>query len=260
MMPPGYKKPEQQPKKNEPKSHGTERVVEGMTFRMKVANIPNLKDQVESDYKINSVESKVNKTALKVQDHLGTKKVLTTAQAAVVVTNFSDFEVTEPSELKETTAMRQTPSKPRENLRKSDNIYSQQKPSSKQSENKPRVQLENKPRIPINNKPLPIEKREQRPINKVEVPKEEYDFAAANARFEKERLHEQKVTPTNDSFFDALPVEQNNEPYLLLIRFDHKAHRNEEKQLNLETFGQTGVRNNRNRRGRGRGRGRGKPN
>lgn len=77
----------------------------------------------------------------------------------------------------------------------------------------------------------------------------EFDFEKANARFEKKSAGDQKPKyDKSSSFFDTISssnTERGN------MRW------NEERSLNMDTFGQEGSRGRGNWRGRGRGRGRG---
>ncbi|KAF5210127.1 hypothetical protein E0198_002989 [Clavispora lusitaniae] len=84
-----------------------------------------------------------------------------------------------------------------------------------------------------------------------------FDFESANARFEKEHAEHKPVYSKEKGFFDSMSVNEGNG-----MRW------NEERSLNMDTFGQASVRRGRgnfrgrgrgNFRGRGRGRGRGKP-
>ena len=106
---------------------------------------------------------------------------------------------------------------------------------------------------------------------KIAIPDAEFDFATANAKFDKSTV--QVTSPTNDavfykksSFFDDISCEvkdraegkrYTSSQIYLFARFDRKAHQAEEKNQNLETFGTAGVYRGRGRRGRGNYRGRG---
>jgi protein LSM14 len=96
-------------------------------------------------------------------------------------------------------------------------------------------------------------RRKERPS--INVPTEEYDFETANAKFvREEQEEEQSPAYVKSSFFDDISSDIKD-------RFDNKdmdrrAHHKQEKNLNMETFGQAAPRYQ-NRRGRGRGRGRG---
>lgn len=101
---------------------------------------------------------------------------------------------------------------------------------------------------------------------KMVIPKEEFDFESSNAKFE---VDEGEVYPiesatvySKSSFFDDISSESKdrvaNEGYdttLLIVRVDWREKMKEERNMNMETFGESSAKNVRGRRGRGRGRG-----
>lgn len=127
----------------------------------------------------------------------------------------------------------------------------------------------------------------------VEVPKEDYDFESANAKFKKDDLVKDSVSsPTNgetadpmaetnghataddedivipgaqkdkrydkqSSFFDDISSDLKDrvEQQAGEVRIDGRAMRSEERSKNMETFGQGSVDGGSGFRGRGRGRG-----
>lgn len=108
----------------------------------------------------------------------------------------------------------------------------------------------------------PTKTRPQGPRERaVPVPQQDYDFEAANSRFEKERQQDGANKPTYDKkslFFDTISLNEHS---------NNSMRWNEEKNLNMDTFGEAyarrgrgGFRGGRGGRGRGngfRGRGRG---
>lgn len=95
----------------------------------------------------------------------------------------------------------------------------------------------------------PTRTQEQQP-----VPMAEFDFEQANSRFEKEQQESKPVYDRKSLFFDGISSSTDERPSMRW---------SEEKNLNLDTFGESSVRRGRgNFRGRGRGnfrgRGRGK--
>ncbi|KAJ3273500.1 hypothetical protein HDV01_004420 [Terramyces sp. JEL0728] len=95
-------------------------------------------------------------------------------------------------------------------------------------------------------------KPNKKPGKKLNIPTEEFDFESSNAKFEKTDLDSPfaEKTYNKSSFFDDISCEMKDK--LEVEQVDVRAKRQEEKSLNMETFGQTGVRYN--WRGRGRGR------
>jgi protein LSM14 len=94
------------------------------------------------------------------------------------------------------------------------------------------------------------------------VPKEEFDFEKSNAKFERSEDVEEYKQPVynKSSFFDDISSEAKDREgfagFVLIILIssgDIRAKMNQERKTNVETFGQSGLRNNRGRRGRGRG-------
>ena len=139
--------------------------------------------------------------------------------------------------------------------------------------------------------------REEQPTKKMELPKTDYDFAEANAKFNKEDLVKSAIASgspvsspvngsnnnsveasTNDgrresdhsviipatpgynkssSFFDNISSESKDRDDLAGKRLGGRDFRSEEQRKNLETFGQGSVDNGYRGGFRGRGRGRG---
>jgi protein LSM14 len=96
-------------------------------------------------------------------------------------------------------------------------------------------------------KPLQNGKKKE----KFKIPDSEFDFATANAKFDKSSKEEDPtVYYQKSSFFDNISSEVKDRAS---ANTDRKQRMTEEKSQNLETFGATGVRS-----GRGRGRGRGR--
>lgn len=129
----------------------------------------------------------------------------------------------------------------------------------------------------------------------VEVPKEDFDFETANAKFNKQDLVKEAIasgspvtspvngdqadpiasvtnghTETDDvvippkqtydkksSFFDNISSDLKDRAEQQQAEFDGRTMRREERSKNMETFGQGSVDNAGGYRGRGRGRGRG---
>ena len=107
--------------------------------------------------------------------------------------------------------------------------------------------------LPEKPKPGEFRKKEKKSF-KVVVPDSEFDFASANAKFDKPSIQEESagsVFYQKSSFFDDISCEvkdRNSD------NIDRRQRVTKEKSQNLETFGTTGSR----RGGRGRGRGRGR--
>lgn len=90
--------------------------------------------------------------------------------------------------------------------------------------------------------------------HKIDVPKTEYDFESANAKFNKEEVVEElkdnlshKFYDKKSSFFDSISCESNVESSSRTFKSS------EERKLNMETFGRATSYHRRGGRGRGRG-------
>ena len=208
-----------------------EKVLGGMSLKLKTSasNNSNMKKGLQE---VERSKAGGPKTALKVQSTNADVKKPVEGKTSVLVTDFSEFDVTEPNDLKNTTSRNQTrnPKQP------------QIKPNSHSRQ--------------IDKKSGNVRQDTKSVNKKIEIPKEEFDFVSANSKFDRDRP-EVRAIYSKDSFFDTAPLDAEDKLYLFLIRTDRKTVRKEEIRQNLETFGQTGVRSNRRGRGRGRGRVRG---
>lgn len=97
------------------------------------------------------------------------------------------------------------------------------------------------------------------PNASIVIPKDEYDFSSANAKFSKEGLDaEVQAAPVYDkksSFFDSISSEASDRTESSGGRGRGRETRNQERTMNYETFGEDlAFRNNRGRGRGGRGR------
>lgn len=98
--------------------------------------------------------------------------------------------------------------------------------------------------------------RPQQPRQKIVVPDSEYDFSSANARFSKDSLDGAEATAApaynkHSSFFDDISCQAKEQ-----MSGERSERIRNERDLNMETFGQAApYRRYNNRGGRGRGRG-----
>lgn len=168
-------------------TNNVEKILDGMSLQLKPSKTP-ISNSRTAAPKSNSDANKATtkaKSALKIQESVVFEKK-TGASSTVVVTNFSDFEVAEPSELKE------------------QSIRVQPRSGAKDTRRKPQItENESKAQKPTESKP------HARPAKKIDVPKEEFDFEAANLKFEKEKLAAQGTIHKKDSFFDEIPQDTN---------------------------------------------------
>jgi protein LSM14 len=96
------------------------------------------------------------------------------------------------------------------------------------------------------------------PHKKIEIPKSDYDFETANAKFNKQEVDDSATHNQynrTSSFFDNISSEARDREENSTGRLGGREWRGEEEKRNIETFGQGSV--DGYGRGRGRGRGRG---